>query len=91
VELVYQQFGHRRSEVRSLPALVLRAAGAINATMREIVEMQYQFDEAFIVDSTPMSASLGVRATPMAKALKITLESYTREVAEIADVRERSR
>ena len=63
VDIVYRQLGHPRSKVRSMPPAILRAIGFINPTMREIVEMQYQFEEPFIVDSEAMAQILGVDAT----------------------------
>ncbi len=76
VDIVYRQLGHDLSRVRSVPPVLLRTLGLFNPTMREIVEMQYQFDEPFIVDSTPMAQLLGVAATPIAEALAIARESY---------------
>ena len=76
VDTIYRQLGHPRGKVRSLPPLILRAAGTFNPTMREIVEMQYQFEEPFIVDSTPMAQQLGLTATPLAHALTLTAAHY---------------
>jgi nucleoside-diphosphate-sugar epimerase len=76
VDTVYRQLGHPRGKVRSLPPLVLRTIGTFNPTMREIVEMQYQFEAPFIVDSTPMAQLLGVTGTPLAHALTLTGAHY---------------
>ena len=78
VDIVYRQFGHDHGRVRSVPPILLRTLGLFNPTMREIVEMQYQFDEPFIVDSIPITQRLGVKATPVAEALAVTRESYER-------------
>jgi protein-disulfide isomerase-like protein with CxxC motif len=56
--------------------LLLRALGLANATVRELVEMQYQFAEPFIVDSTRITQRLGVHATPLELALATTMDSY---------------
>lgn len=76
VDIVYRQLGHDRSRVRSVPPILLGTLGLFNPTMREIVEMQYQFEEPFIVDSTPMAELLGVTATPITEALTATRDSY---------------
>ena len=76
VDIVYRQLGHPRSKVRSMPPAILRAIGFINPTMREIVEMQYQFEEPFIVDSEAMAQILGVEATPLEVALAATADTY---------------
>ena len=58
-----------------MPALVLRAIALVNPTMRELVEMQYQFEEPFVVDSSKITNKLGVEATPVRQALAHTLAS----------------
>ena len=60
------------------PALLLRLLGLANPTVRELAEMQYQFEEPFIVDSSKIATKLGVQATPIGQALADTLASYRR-------------
>ena len=55
---------------------MIRIAALTNRTLRELPEMQYQFDEPFIVDSNKIGNTLGVRATPVEKALADTLATY---------------
>jgi nucleoside-diphosphate-sugar epimerase len=76
VDIIYQHAGQPRSTVRAMPPLLLRALGLANPTLRELAEMQYQFDEPFIVDSSKIATKLGVPATPIAQALADTLTSY---------------
>jgi nucleoside-diphosphate-sugar epimerase len=59
--------------------VLLRAVGLVNPTMRELVEMQYQFAEPFIVDSSKITNKLGVEATPVEEALAETLRTYRHE------------
>jgi hypothetical protein len=54
----------------------LRVAALVNRTLRELLEMQYQFAEPFIVDSTKITSRLGLRATPLDEALAGTLAGY---------------
>ncbi len=54
----------------------MRALGLFTPTLRELVEMRYQFDEPFIVDSSTIADKLGVRATPLDQALADTLQGY---------------
>jgi nucleoside-diphosphate-sugar epimerase len=56
--------------------LLLRALGVVNPTVRELVELQYEFQEPFIVDSSKIATKLGVNATPLEQALADTLASY---------------
>jgi len=55
---------------------MLRVLGLVNPIVRELVEMQYQFEEPFIVDSSKIASKLGVQATPIDKALDDTLSTY---------------
>jgi nucleoside-diphosphate-sugar epimerase len=76
VGIVYQHAGQPRARLRSIPTLVFRALGLVNPTIREIVEMRYQFEEPFIVDSSKIATRLGLQATPSDMALADTLMSY---------------
>ena len=76
VDIAYRHAGQSGGRLRTLPPLMLRAIGLINPTMRELVEMQYQFDEPFIVDSSKIANKLGVQATPLEQALAQTLAEY---------------
>ena len=58
------------------PPLVLRAVGVVNPTVRELLELQYEFQEPFIVDSTKIATRLDVHATPLDQALADTLATY---------------
>jgi hypothetical protein len=55
---------------------LLRALGVINPTVRELVELQYEFQEPFIVNSSKIATKLNVHATPHEQALADTLASY---------------
>ena len=76
VDIVYRHAGRPAHEVRSLPPLMLRGIGLFNATVRELLEMQYQFEEPFVVDSSKIATKLGVQATPYDQALADTLATY---------------
>jgi nucleoside-diphosphate-sugar epimerase len=76
VDIAYRHAGHPRGRLRRLPPVLLRALGLVNPTVRELVEMQYQFEEPFIVDSSKITNKLGVEATPVEEALADTLRTY---------------
>lgn len=79
IDVVYDRFGPAdspRVRVRSVPSAAVRLAGLFDPTMRAIVEMQYQFEEPFIVDSSLILRELGVAATPIEEALAVTGEAY---------------
>jgi nucleoside-diphosphate-sugar epimerase len=76
VETIYQLAGQPKTKLRSTPALLLRALAVTNPTVRELLELQYEFQEPFIVDSTKIAAKLDVHATPLDQALADTLATY---------------
>jgi nucleoside-diphosphate-sugar epimerase len=76
VDTVYQQAGQPRTKLRVIPALLLRLVGLANPTVRELIKMQHQFDEPFIVDSSKISDNLDVHATPIEQAIADTLAAY---------------
>jgi nucleoside-diphosphate-sugar epimerase len=79
VDAIYRQAGQQHTKLRSLPALLLRAMAITNPVVRELLEMQYQFEEPFIVDGSKITKRLGVTATPLDQALSETLLSYSNE------------
>ena len=76
VDIVHQHAGQPHTRLRALPSLMLRVLGLVNPIVRELVEMRYQFEEPFIVDSSKIASKLGVQATPIDKALDDTLSTY---------------
>jgi nucleoside-diphosphate-sugar epimerase len=76
VDIVYRQAGHPAGKLRAMPPVLLRALGLVNPTVRELVEMQYEFDEPFIVDSSKITNKLGARSTPVEQALADTLRHH---------------
>jgi nucleoside-diphosphate-sugar epimerase len=77
VDIIYRQAGQPRTRIRTVPPLLLRALALMNPVVRELLEMQYQFEEPFIVDSSKITTRLGVTATPLEQAVAETLKSYT--------------
>jgi hypothetical protein len=43
---------------------------------KESVEMMYEFDQPFIVDSSKFENTFGVKATPMRETMKATVAWY---------------
>ncbi len=76
VDLAFHLAGHPRTRLRQAHPLLLRALAIRNPTVREILEMQYQFEEPFIVDSTTFTSRLGMSATPLIDAVERNLATY---------------
>lgn len=77
VDIIYKLAGQPRARLRTMPPLILRGLSLINPTIRELLEMQYQFEEPFIVDSSKMAHRLGLTATPIDQAIAGTLQAYS--------------
>src|SRR6185312_3600345 len=67
-EVIYRLAGQPRTKLRSTPVLLLRALGVTSPTVRELLELRYEFEEPFIVDSTKIATKLEVHATPLDQA-----------------------
>jgi nucleoside-diphosphate-sugar epimerase len=74
--IIFRLAGQPRGRVRQVSPALVRLAALTNRTVRELLEMQYQFDEPFIVDSSKIVNRLGVGYTPLEQALAETVASY---------------
>lgn len=77
VEMIFTLAGQPRTRLRAMPPLLLRGLGLINPTLRELLEMQYQFEEPFIVESNKITDRLGLTATPIDEAITEILQAYS--------------
>ncbi len=75
LELVAGYVGHPVG-VRSLPKLAVRALGLFNPTIRELVELSYEFEQPFVLDTTKYQTTFGTQATPLATAIAATVDWY---------------
>jgi nucleoside-diphosphate-sugar epimerase len=55
---------------------MLSLVGLFNAGSRETVEMFYEFEKPYVVDSSKFEKTFGVKATPLDEAIERTLEYY---------------
>jgi len=62
--------------IRSVSKLALRAMGLVNPMMRELVEMSYQFEEPYVLDTTKYESTFGMSGTPLATAITDTMTWY---------------
>jgi nucleoside-diphosphate-sugar epimerase len=61
--------GAPRPRLRRMPAAMLRLGGLFSTEAREFIEMRYQFERPFIVDSTAAETMFGLTATSLDEAL----------------------
>jgi hypothetical protein len=78
LDLAAGEIGHLGG-IRSVPKLAVRALGLVNAMMRALVEMAYEFDEPFMLDTTKYQATFGPAGTPLPMAVAATVNGYRSE------------
>ncbi len=74
-ELVYRETGHP-VKAGGMGKLMLALGGLFIPAARESVEMLYEFEKPFVVDSSKFERAFGVKATPIAEAVKATVAWY---------------
>ncbi|MCL4827977.1 MAG: NmrA family NAD(P)-binding protein [Caldilinea sp.] len=71
-ELVFAETGHP-VKVSGMGKLMMALGGLFIPEARESVEMMYEFEKPFVVDSGKFERTFGVTATPMTEAIKATV------------------
>jgi nucleoside-diphosphate-sugar epimerase len=75
LDIAYQLAGQPRARLHRVPVLALRGLGLFRPGARETIEMLYEFDQPFVVDSSRITV-LGAQHTPVEQALEATLAAY---------------
>jgi len=75
LDLVADEIGHPVG-IRSVSKLAVRALGLVNPMMRALVEMAYEFDEPFVLDTSKFRATFGGAGTPLPTAIAATVDGY---------------
>ena len=75
LQLVAVDVGHPVG-VRVLPKLAVRALGVFNPTIRELVELSYEFEQPFVLDTSKYESTFGTSATPLKAAVTATVNWY---------------
>jgi nucleoside-diphosphate-sugar epimerase len=75
LEMVFAEAGHP-PKIQVAPKLLVQALGLFNPTMNEVVEMLYEFEEDFVLDSSKFSQSFGDIATPLDEAIHTTVDWF---------------
>ncbi|MFK7916748.1 MAG: NAD-dependent epimerase/dehydratase family protein [Ilumatobacter sp.] len=68
--------GVERQRVKQIPRVALRLAGVFSNDIGEVIEMLYQFDDPFVIDSLETTEVFGLSATPLEEQLASTIASY---------------
>ena len=64
-------------KMRSMGKMMMWFGGLFVPAAKETLEMMYEFDQPFIVDSSKFEQTFGIKATPMSDAIKETVAWYT--------------
>jgi nucleoside-diphosphate-sugar epimerase len=89
LELVAGELKHPVG-VRALPKLAVRALGIFNPTIRELIEMTYEFDAPFVLDTTKFESTFGTAGTPLTDAIRATLAWYQQRDSNLPTTQARS-
>jgi len=65
-----------KPKMNSMGKLMMWIGGLFIPEARESLEMMYEFDQPFIVDSSKFERAFGMKATPMREAIKETVAWY---------------
>ncbi|MBB5918811.1 nucleoside-diphosphate-sugar epimerase [Nocardia transvalensis] len=69
-------------KIMAMPGWALRTAGVMNGMMRELSEMNYQFERPFQLDSSASERRLGLAPTPLTKVAEGTVAWWKTVVAQ---------
>ena len=64
------------AKISSMGKLMMTIGGLFIPEARETVEMMYEFEEPFVIDSSKFEKAFGMKATPMRAAIKETVAWY---------------
>jgi nucleoside-diphosphate-sugar epimerase len=67
-------------KMSSMGKLMMSIGGLFIPEARETVEMMYEFDKPFIVDSSKFEKTFGMKATPMRQAIRETVDWYKKHL-----------
>jgi nucleoside-diphosphate-sugar epimerase len=74
-ELIFAELG-QPAKVSAMGKTMMRIGGLFVPAARESVEMFYEFEKPFVVDSSKFERAFGVKATPIAEAIQATVAWY---------------
>lgn len=63
-------------KVSAMGKTMMRLGGLFIPAAREVVEMMYEFEKPFVVDSSKFEQAFGMKATPIQDAIKTTVAWY---------------
>jgi nucleoside-diphosphate-sugar epimerase len=77
VTLIYEELG-QLPQMSGMGRLMMRIGGLFIPAAREMVEMMYEFEKPFVVESGKFTNAFGFQGTPVREAIKTTVAWYQR-------------
>jgi nucleoside-diphosphate-sugar epimerase len=78
VEMIFEEVG-KPARLQAAPKILLRALGLFNPVLRETIEMFYEFEEPFVLDTSDFIRTFGDQATPLREAIQHSVRWYREE------------
>lgn len=75
VQLISEEAGVP-AKVQAVGTFMMSLLGLFIPAMKEVVEMMYEFEKPFIVNSSRFETTFGMKATPMREAIRETVAWY---------------
>ena len=75
VTLIYEELG-LPPKMSGMGRLMMSIGGLFIPEAREMVEMMYEFEKPFVVDSSKFTKAFGLQGTPLREAIKTTVAWY---------------
>ncbi len=77
LEAIAAAAGAPSPTIKPLPMWFLKAAGLASPQIKGLVEMAYQFEADFVLDSSAATAAFGIEPTPLDEAIATTAAWWT--------------
>ena len=74
-DLIFAEVG-LPPKMSGMGRMMMRIGGLFVPEANETVEMMYEFEKPFVVDSSKFEGVFGVKATPMSEAIRHTVQWY---------------
>jgi hypothetical protein len=78
--MVAEEIG-TEAKIVVMPKMMFHALALVHPYLREIKEMLYEFEEAYVVDHSNFVAAFGNHATPHREAIRATIAWYREHLA----------
>jgi nucleoside-diphosphate-sugar epimerase len=75
ITMVFEEIG-KPPKISSMGKMMMRIGGLFVPAAREVVEMMYEFEQPFVVDSSKYERAFGNHATPLPDAIRKTVAWY---------------